>query len=131
MVTDLDARYGRKPSNPKRNIIVLAAALLVVFFGWAIAVNFFTPAQSQRITGDLVKFDAVEQYSISGEVKLVIDGAKGKVHCTAKALDSAYAIVGYKEFEVVANGEPEQSLNLSINTTSRAASIVVEACKLQ
>jgi hypothetical protein len=131
MVTDLDARYGRKPTNTKRNIIVLASVLLVVFFGWAISVNFFTPAKSERITGELVKFDKVEQYSISGEIRLVTAGASGTVHCVSKALDSAYAIVGYKEFNAKANGELEKRFNLSINTTSKAASIVVEACKLQ
>ncbi len=130
-MTDLDARYGRKQSRSKRNIIVLAAVLLAVFFTWAISVSFFTPEKNRTITAEAVSFTKNEPNQIGATIKLVGAGASGTLHCTGKALDSSYAIVGYKEFDVILLGETEKRFELSINTTSKAASIVVEACKLQ
>lgn len=130
-MTDLDARYGRKQSNGKRNIIVLAAVLLTVFFVWAISVSFFTPDKNKNISAEAVSFIKNEPTRIAATIKVAGDGAIGKLHCTGKALDASYAIVGYKEFDVELTGEAEKRIDLAINTTSKAASIVVEACKLQ
>jgi hypothetical protein len=130
-VTDLDARYGRKQSNGKRNIIVLAAVLLTIFFVWAISVSFFTPDKNKNISAEAVSFIKNEPTRIAATIKVLGDGATGTLHCTGKALDASYAIVGYKEFDVELTGEAEKRIDLAINTTSKAASIVVEACKLQ
>jgi hypothetical protein len=130
-VTDLDARYGRKQTNSKRNIIVLAAVLLAVFFTWAVSVSFFTPQKNKTITAEAVSFTKNEPNQIGATIKVLGSGATGALHCTGKALDSSYAIVGFKEFNVSLAGEAEKRIELLINTTSKAASIVVEACKLQ
>ena len=130
-MTDLDARYGRKPTNGKRNIIVLASVLLVTFFAWAIAVNFFTPAESTKPTGKAVEFTELGNTTIGAEIKLTGWGVSGVIRCSGKALDENYAVVGYKEFDTVFEGEREKRFVLSINTTAKAASIVVEKCKLQ
>ncbi len=130
-MTDLDSRYGRKPANGKRNIIVLASVMLAIFFFWAVSVNFFTPAKDKQITAEAVSFIKTAPNQISATVKVVGAGATGTVHCVGKALDASYAIVGFKEFDVTLVGESEKRIALSINTTSKAASIVVESCKLQ
>ena len=130
-MTDLDARYGRKPTNGKRNIIVLASVLLVTFFAWSIAVNFFTPAEDTKPTGKAVEFTELAENRIGAEIKLTGWGVNGVIRCSGKALDEGYAVVGYKEFDTVFEGEREKRFVLSINTTDKAASIVVEKCKLQ
>jgi hypothetical protein len=130
-VTDLDARYGRKPNSSKRNIIVLASALLTTFFVWAIAVNFFTPAEDTKPTGKAVQFTEIGENRIGAEIKMTGWGVNGVIRCSGKALDEGYAVVGYKEFDTVFEGEQEKRFVLTINTTAKAASIVVEKCKLQ
>lgn len=130
-MTDLDARYGRKQTKGKRNIIVLASGLLAVFFIWAIAVSFFTPAEAASYKGEAVAFIETSPTRIAATVKLTGAGVTGTIHCTGKALDSGYGLVGYREFDVDFFGETEKRFELAINTTSAATSIVVEACKLQ
>ena len=130
-MTDLDSRYGRKPTNGKRNVIVLASVLLVVFFGWSISVNFFTPPEKAQYKGAAVRFTETGTNRIAAEIKMTGGGAIGTIHCSAKALDSGYALVGFKEIDIEFTGEVEKRFELAINTTSAASSIVIEACKLQ
>ncbi|MEN9730988.1 MAG: hypothetical protein RL488_298 [Actinomycetota bacterium] len=130
-MTDLDSRYGRKPSNGRRNIIVLASVLLAVFFGWSISVNFFTPAAHADYKAEAVRFTETGVNRIAAEIKLTGPSASGTIHCTSKALDTSYALVGFKEFDVKIENQSEKRFELAINTTSAASSIVVEACKLQ
>jgi hypothetical protein len=114
-VTDLDARYGRKPTNNKRNIIVLASILLITFFSWSIAVNFTELGENR----------------IGAEIKMIGWGVNGMIRCSGKALDDGYGVVGYREFDTLFEGEQEKRFVLTINTTAAASSIVVEKCKLQ
>jgi hypothetical protein len=130
-VTDLDARYGRKPTNNKRNIIVLASILLITFFSWSIAVNFFTPAEKTDPTAKAVEFTELGENRIGAEIKMIGWGVKGVIRCSGKALDDGYGVVGYREFDTLFEGEQEKRFVLTINTTAAASSIVVEKCKLQ
>lgn len=130
-MTDLDARYGRKPRNSKRNIIVLASTLLAIFFSWSISVNFFTPAEKTDPTAKAVEFTELGENRIGAEIKMTGWGVNGVIRCSGKALDDGYAVVGYKEFDTIFEGEQEKRFVLTINTTDKAASIVVEKCKLQ
>jgi hypothetical protein len=130
-VTDLDARYGRKPTNSKRNIIVLASILLITFFSWSIAVNFFTPAEKTDPTAKAVEFTELGENRIGAEIKMIGWGVNGVIRCSGKALDDGYGVVGYREFDTLFEGEQEKRFVLTINTTAAASSIVVEKCKLQ
>jgi hypothetical protein len=130
-VTDLDARYGRKPTNSKRNIIVLASILLIAFFSWSVAVNFFTPAEKTDPTAKAVEFTELGENRIGAEIKMIGWGVNGVIRCSGKALDDGYGVVGYREFDTLFEGEQEKRFVLTINTTAAAASIVVEKCKLQ
>ena len=130
-MTDLDARYGRKQTNGKRNVILLASVLLTAFFAWSIAVNFFTPPEQTKPTGKAVEFTELGENRIGAEIKLTGWGVNGVIRCSGKALDDEYSVVGYKEFDTPFSGEREKRFVLTINTTDKAASIVVEKCKLQ
>ncbi len=130
-MTDLDARYGRKPTNSKRNIIVLASILLIAFFSWSVAVNFFTPAEKTDPTAKAVEFTELGENRIGAEIKMIGWGVNGVIRCSGKALDDGYGVVGYREFDTLFEGEQEKRFVLTINTTAAAASIVVEKCKLQ
>jgi hypothetical protein len=130
-VTDLDARYGRKPTNSKRNIIVLASILLITFFSWSIAVNFFTPAEKTDPTAKAVEFTELGENRSGAEIKMIGWGVNGMIRCSGKALDDGYGVVGYREFDTLFEGEQEKRFVLTINTTAAASSIVVEKCKLQ
>ncbi len=130
-MTDLDARYGRKPTNSKRNIIVLASILLIAFFSWSVAVNFFTPAEKTDPTAKAVEFTELGENRIGAEIKMIGWGVNGVIRCSGKALDDGYGVVGYREFDTLFEGEQEKRFVLTINTTAAASSIVVEKCKLQ
>ena len=130
-MTDLDARYGRKPTNSKRNIIVLASILLIAFFSWSVAVNFFTPAEKTDPTAKAVEFTELGENRIGAEIKMIGWGVNGMIRCSGKALDDGYGVVGYREFDTLFEGEQEKRFVLTINTTAAASSIVVEKCKLQ
>jgi hypothetical protein len=130
-VTDLDARYGRQPTNNKRNIIVLASILLIAFFSWSVAVNFFTPAEKTDPTAKAVEFTELGENRIGAEIKMIGWGVNGVIRCSGKALDDGYGVVGYREFDTLFEGEQEKRFVLTINTTAAASSIVVEKCKLQ
>jgi hypothetical protein len=130
-VTDLNARYGKKPANQRRNVIVLATSLLLAFLAWAIAVNFFTPTEHKDFSGETVRYATNNQNLTVAEVKLSGYGAIGTIHCTAKALDAGYVLVGFREFDTVFQGEAELRFNLEIRTTAKASSVVIEACSLK
>lgn len=130
-MTDLDARYGRQPTNNKRNIIVLASILLIAFFSWSVAVNFFTPAEKTDPTAKAVEFTELGENRIGAEIKMIGWGVNGVIRCSGKALDDGYGVVGYREFDTLFEGEQEKRFVLTINTTAAASSIVVEKCKLQ
>jgi hypothetical protein len=130
-VTDLDARYGRNPKKSKRNIVVLAVALVMTFFVWAFAVNFATPAEQARYSGEATKLLGATDLSISAQVKVVGSGVTGKVSCVVKALDASYALVGYKEEVFEFSGQRDLDFVLTVNTTAKASSVVLEACELK
>ena len=130
-MTDLDARYGRNKRNSRRNVITLAVLLAVVFFGWALSVNFFTPAEHASFSGDSIAYSQHTDTRIVARLKMSGGGVTGLVHCTAKALDDSYAIVGFKEFDTRFAGEQEKSTQIEINTVAKASSVVVESCSLK
>lgn len=130
-MTDLNARYGKNPSKSRRNVIVLASVLLAAFLVWAIAVNFFTPTSHKDFAGEAVKYKVTQTFLVTAEIRMDGFGAHGIINCTAKALDSDYNLVGYKEFGTAFDGDQEKRFDLSINTTSQASSVVIEACKLK
>lgn len=130
-MTDLAARYGKKPGNQRRNVIALASVLLILFLAWAIAVNFFTPTEHKDFTGETVRYVTNNENLTVAEVKLSGYGAKGTIHCTAKALDSGYGLVGYREIDTVFSGQTDLRFELEIRTTAKASSVVIEACALK
>gem|GEM_PF-6415633 len=130
-MTDLDARYGRNKRNSRRNVITLAVSLVVVFFGWALSVNFFTPAEHATYSGESIAYSQHTDTRIVAKLKMSGGGVTGLVHCTAKALDGSYAIVGFKEFDTKFAGEQEKEAQIEINTVAKASSVVVESCSLK
>lgn len=130
-MTDLNARYGKKPAKSRRNTIVLAAGLLALFLAWSVSVNFFTPTEHKDFSGEAVEYLSNTDFETTAEIRLSGFGALGTIHCTAKALDPAYAVVGFKEFDTRFAGQQELRFELSINTTSKASSVVVESCSLK
>jgi hypothetical protein len=130
-VTNLDERYGRKPANSRRNLLITASVLFAVLVGWLVTVNFFTPANQQRITGDAVKLHDASTNEISATIEIVGNGAKGVATCVGKALDAAYGTVGYKQFSVALHGTHSTQVELVLNTTRAAGSVVVESCSLK
>ena len=130
-MTDLNARYGRKPQNTKRNIVVLAGILLIAFFTWAIFVNFAVHPEDATYKGETVAFDSYDDHHISATIEVTGVAVDGTVECTGKALDADYGVVGYRQFEIEMKGEAEMRVQLLVNTTAKAASVVIEACDLK
>lgn len=130
-MTDLDARYGRNQRNGRRNVTLLAISLVVVFFAWALSVNFFTPAEHASYSGESIAYSQNTDTRIVAKLMMSGGGVTGTVHCTAKALDASYAVVGFKEFDTKFTGEQEKSTLIEMNTVAKASSVVVESCSLK
>ena len=124
-VSDLMAeRYG-KPADKKRNrkpIIVLAAALIAAFLGWAIWVSIENANQIK--TQDL-GYEILSENQAS--VRFAVQSPSGPAVCAIQVLNQGFAVVGYKEVPVAASGEYETF----VNTPQLGVSGLVDKCWLK
>jgi hypothetical protein len=124
----LAKRYGKTKGKARNQRILWTAVgslLLVVFFVWAILINFAAPA---TLTATVQNFTVVSPQ----QTKVTITVASAPVRhgiCVIKVLDSAFAIVGYKEVTI----SPTSGENLAetVNTVSTGVSATVDRCWLK
>lgn len=117
-MTNLDERYGRKPTS-KKSIIALASTLFVAFMVWAIWANFSPrPTANAQIT--------FTNTVSSSEITAHVIVNKPNTVCSFKAMSEGYSIVGYKTVS-----SEESEYDLSIRTTSKAIDILVDVCNVK
>ncbi len=121
-------RYGRRPSRPRRAVLVGAAAAVLVatvaWFGWA--------AYSGRdsATGTDVGFVVVDDSSV--RVTFDVTRPKDKTAvCTVQALDTGFAVVGTVQVSVGPSASSVVRTTATVRTTNRATSGQVNGCAVR
>lgn len=120
----LAARYGRQPTNKRRDrlaIIAIAIVGLVGFLVWSISV---TAVNSGRPIGKLISF-SVEGPNLV-QVDVTAENAQGRdLICQVEVLSNDYEVVGYKE---IALADGQKSVKSAVTTVKPAVSAVVKDC---
>lgn len=108
---------------------ILATALLVAFVLWAIAVTADNAKQVQPNTlGYQVISDSQTQvtFTVKQPSKLTAPAI-----CQVTALDKSFAIVGFREVQLDAGFEAGNAKVVTLNTTGKAVSGLVDSCRLK
>jgi len=129
-LTDLDARYGRTRSASRRaRVVVIASALafVAVFAAWLLWAGILgAPAQFQAedtahsIVGDSA-VDVTWQFTVE-------PGTDAR--CAVQALNSTFAIVGWKVVDVPASTQRTRDLTQRVLTTEPAVTGLIYRCWL-
>ncbi|MBH0010147.1 DUF4307 domain-containing protein [Salinibacterium sp. SWN1162] len=128
--TDLDARYGRSPKAKRNNrIIVIGAAVgfVVVFAAWLVWGGLLeAPAQFEaKDTGyEIIDDTAVDvrwQFNVPENTD---------ARCAVQALNSTFAIIGWKVVDVPASDQRNRDLSTTVLTTEQAVSGLIYRCWL-
>ena len=123
-------RYGRRPSDQKRNrrnITIAAIALGIIFLIFAIYSNFLSgPSIASKTTGYEI---TSEQQAI---VKYQVAPQNQDIVCVLKVLNQAFSVVGYREVTIAAmknvNSSQFQNFETKINTTELGVSGLLDKC---
>ena len=125
----ITARYGKRPSDAKRNrlvIIILASFFALLFLIWAILVN----------TGSLVAptvkttaYEVLDDTHVSISFSVTTPHESGAV-CVLKALKEDFGIVGYKEI-TIPSGVFDWSGKAILVTTEPAVTGVADSCSIR
>lgn len=128
--TDLDARYGRSPKAKRNNrVVVIAAAVgfVAVFAAWLVWGGLLeAPAQFEaKDTGyEIIDDTAVEvrwQFNVPENTD---------ARCAVQALNSTFAIIGWKVVDVPASDQRNRDLSTTVRTTEQAVSGLIYRCWL-
>jgi len=128
--TDLDARYGRSPRAKRNNrVIVIGAAVgfVAVFAAWLVWGGLLeAPAQFEaKDTGyEIIDETAVEvrwQFNVPENTD---------ARCAVQALNSTFAIIGWKVVDVPASDLRNRDLSTTVRTTEQAVSGLIYRCWL-
>jgi len=128
--TDLDARYGRSPKAQRNNkvaLITVGAAFVAVFAAWLVWGGLLeAPAQFEATdTG----FEIIDDSSVDVHWQFnVAEGTSAK--CAVQALNSTFAIVGWKVVDVPAADVRNRDLSATVRTTEQAVSGLIYRCWL-
>jgi hypothetical protein len=126
----IEERYGRGPVRRRRTRVAAAiagAAVLVVVVAWVVWVGLFGPDASlgsrdlgYSLTGD----DAVEvRYEVTTE-------AGSSVSCALQALNSTFAIVGWKVVAIPPSEQGTRQFRETLRTSEPAVTGLIYRCWL-
>ncbi len=125
--TYLEDRYGKSATPKRKTIIVLASALLFVFFVWAIAVSFFAPATAKA---SVLGYQVINPQST--EVRFTVNKtAKVDAICEVEVLSNSYAVVGFLEVPISADAPANKVYEVAVNTTQLGVTGVVDTCHVK
>lgn len=131
MSTDLiEARYGRSPSRQRRTrliAIVAGAGVLAVVISWVVWAGLLGPGASlgSRDLGyTVVADDAVE-------VRYEVTSDPGQtVSCALQALNSTFAIVGWKVIAIPPSEQGTRQFRETLRTSEPAVTGLIYRCWL-
>ena len=129
-MTDLDARYGRTRSASRRTRVVIIASALafaVVFAAWLLWAGVLgAPAQFQaEDTAHSIVDDSTVDVTWQFTVEPGTDA-----RCAVQALNSTFAIVGWKVVDVPASAVRPRDLTERLLTTEPAVTGLIYRCWL-
>jgi len=125
--TLMQERYGKTSAHGRRNATLLAAALLVLFFVWAIWVSFLSPAKA---VPSVLGFEVVDSQLTT--VRFSVNKPQDTVFvCAAEVLNQSFAVVGYREVVIGRDAAASEVFEVPVNTTSLGVTGLVEKCWLK
>jgi len=117
-------RYGKSSSSSRRNIAILAVALLTIFFGWATWVTFLAPSKA---TPKVQGYEVVSEQLT--KVRFAVDKPNGTTAvCAAEVMNSSFAVVGYRQVTIGPDASASEVFEASVNTTQLGVTGLVEKC---
>jgi len=126
-VTDLDARYGRRSPSTRRIAIWATAIGLVVaalvWFVWAQPID-TSPQATWRDTGYVIVDPSRE---IVAEWEVTVEPGH-PVQCALYAMNSAFAVIGWKVVDLPASDQRIRQFRDSILTTEPPVTGLVYRC---
>jgi hypothetical protein len=128
-VSSLDARYGRSSSKRYRFIgIATAAAFTAVFAAWAVWGGLVGAPNAQFSAVD-ARYTIVNDSAV--DVTWEFTAPPGTAtRCAVQALNSTFAIVGWKQVDVPASTRITRVLTERVLTTERAVTGLIYRCWL-
>jgi hypothetical protein len=130
MTTALDARYGRTRGRRLRArwvAILVGAAVLVTVVVWVLWAGLFGATAS--IETQDVGYTRVDASTIDLKEQITVDPGT-RVTCSFQALDTDFAIVGWKVVALPPSTSRNRILTERLRTTSPAASGLIASCWL-
>jgi len=129
-LTDLDARYGRTRSASRRTrvvVIVSALAFAVVFAAWLLWAGVLgAPAQFQA---EDTAHSVVDDSTVDVTWQFTVEPGTA-ARCAVQALNSTFAIVGWKVVDVPASTARTRDLTERVLTTEPAVTGLIYRCWL-
>ncbi len=120
-------RYGKSSKSNRKPVTVLAVALLVIFFVWAIWASFLAPAKA---TPKVLGYEVVDAQHT--KVRFSVDKPAGTaVVCAAEVMNSSFAVVGYRQVTINEDAAASEVFEASVNTTQLGVTGLVEKCWLK
>jgi len=128
--TNLDARYGRSPKAKRNNrliVVTVAFGFVAVFTAWLVWGGLLeAPAQFEaKDTG----FELIDNSTVTVRWQFNVP-ENTDARCAVQALNSTFAIVGWKVVDVPASDLRNRALSETIRTTEQAVSGLIYRCWL-
>jgi hypothetical protein len=127
---DLDARYGRTSAAKNRTrlvVIVSALAFVVVFVAWLVWGGLLgAPAQFQAVD---TAHEVIDDSTIDVRWQFTVEPGTD-ARCAVQALNSTFAIVGWKVVDVPASSTRTRDLTERLLTTEPAVTGLIYRCWL-
>ena len=129
-MTDLDARYGRTRSSAARTrviVIVSALAFAVVFGAWLLWAGILgAPAQFQAVD---TAHELIDDSTVDVTWQFTVEPGT-EARCAVQALNSTFAIVGWRIVDVPASSARTRDLTERVLTTEPAVTGLIYRCWL-
>jgi hypothetical protein len=129
-LTDLDARYGRtRSSSARTRIVVIASAIAfaVVFALWLVWGGLLGSSAQFQATDTAHKI--VDDSTVDVTWQFTVEPGTN-ARCAVQALNSTFAIVGWKVVDVPAGTARTRDFTLRLLTTEPAVTGLIYRCWL-
>lgn len=123
----LGNRYGRtkvRARNQRRIWIIVAAALILTFFGWSIFVNFASPAS---LTAKVQSFEVISPIQAKVTIQVANPVERDGV-CAVQLLNKGFTVVGYREQPVSGSLGKAPAIEVPVNTMNVGVSASIDRC---
>lgn len=122
----LAARYGRKSGGRKVLVISFVAALVAVFFSFAIYASFIgKPVASVEVTS----YEQLDSHHMKANFT-ALTGDKPAA-CVFKAYSTGGSVVGFTEVEIPANTDDTKALAVIVKTVVAASVLRADGCSVK